>query len=222
MRKIIPILALLAGALIAVAAATTPGLLQGRGGIGLLAVEAMLAIYAAAAILLAPRAPVALAIGAPIGLIAGAVYAAEILSEYAFTPPDNTPLGLAEFGTVFALFFIAGGLGAWRTGRFKAGVSTAIWTAVISALIWYAVLLAVFLAFRGSDRQLLVLKAEGDIADFQRAGGGDLARFIVEDYFGAGFYHLLLAPIVAAILGSVGAGAALTVHRLRHPRASLG
>src|SRR5207253_7754270 len=154
MRKLIPALAILGGALIAFAAVTTPGLLQGRGGIGLIAVEAMLAAYAAAGLLLSPRAPVALAIGAPIGLLAGAVYAAEILIEYALTPPDNTPLGLAEFGAVFALFFIAGGLGAWRTSRFAPGVSTAVWTAVISALIWYAVLIAVFLAFRGTDRQL--------------------------------------------------------------------
>src|SRR5689334_14854903 len=92
MRKLIPALALLGGALIAFAAATTPGLLQGPEWIGLLAVEAMLAAYAAAGVWLAPRAPVALAIGAPIGLLAGAVYAAEILVEYAFTPPDNTPL----------------------------------------------------------------------------------------------------------------------------------
>lgn len=41
------------------------------------------------------------------GLAAGAVYAVEIMLEYAFLPRDNTPYGYVEFGTVFLIYALA-------------------------------------------------------------------------------------------------------------------
>lgn len=213
-RQSLPLLAALSAALIGWAAAATPGLLHGRNWIGLAAVWTMLSTYAVAAIVFPPRAGAALPFAGPIGLAAGAVYAAEIALEYALTPADNTPFGLAEFGTVFALFAIAGGLAARASRRFSVGLTAAIWTAMISALIWYAVLIAVFLIFRGSERQALVLAAEGDLEDFRRSGVASFDQFVVQDFFGAGFYHLLLAPLIAAVLGSLGAGLGLLAARL--------
>jgi hypothetical protein len=32
----------------------------------------------------------------------------------------------------------------------------------------------------------------------------DFNAFIVQDFWGAGFFHLLLSPIIASILGSIG------------------
>jgi hypothetical protein len=209
-----PILAAVGGGLIAWAALTTPHLLIGRACFGLAAAEAMLLAYAAIAFFTSPRTPVAAGYGAGFGLAAGAVYAVEIVLEYVLLPADNTPYGLVEFGAVFAVFAAAGATAAWRTQRFKSGLGAAVWTAMLSALIWYAVLIAVFLAFRHTARQDAVLLAEGDLEDFRRSGMGSLDAFIVQDFFGAGFYHLLLAPIIAVILGSVGAGAALLTRRL--------
>jgi hypothetical protein len=83
-------------------------------------------------------------------------------------------------------------------------VLTALAAAVIASLIWDVAVLAVFHAMRGTAQQVQVLRAEGDYLDFVRSGIKDFSTFVVEDMMGATFYHLLLGPIVAALLGAVG------------------
>jgi len=53
-------------------------------------------------------------------------------------------------------------------------------------------------AFRGSPRQVLVLRAEGNYEDFARSGMSDFNVFIMEDFMGATFFHLLLGLVVTA------------------------
>jgi len=138
------------------------------------------------------------------GLLAGAVFAGEIILEYVLLPTDNSHYGMVEFGTVFGLYFASAFVSALRSLSIKNAVFTAVASAFIASLVWVITVLAVFYAFRGSPRQVLVLRAEGDYDDFARSGMSDFNAFIVEDFMGATFFHLLLALLVAAVLGVLG------------------
>jgi hypothetical protein len=138
------------------------------------------------------------------GLLAGAVFAGEIILEYILLPANNSLYGMVEFGTVLALYFASAFVSALRSRSIKNAVLTSVATAFIASLVWVITVLAVFLAFRGSPRQALVLRAEGDYEDFARSGMSDFNAFIVEDFMGATFFHLLLGPLVAAVLGVLG------------------
>jgi len=138
------------------------------------------------------------------GLLAGAVFAIEVLLEYVLLPTDNTLFGLVEFGLVFCLYFAAALVVALRTGSLKNALLSSVASAFIASLLWVIVVLMVFYIFRGSAQQALVLRAEGDYEDFARSGLSDFNAFIMEDFMGATFYHLLLGPLVAAVLGFLG------------------
>lgn len=139
-----------------------------------------------------------------LGLLAGGVFAAEVLLEYLLLPTDNTILGYIEFGIVFLLYFLAGAIVAcwrlpWRS-RLIAGAGTAI----IGSLIWYIAVLASFYIFFGTEAQSQVFRAEGEYEDFRRSGMLDFSTFVMEDLLGAGFFHLLLGPVMAMILAGIG------------------
>ena len=177
----------------------------------LLSVGAALAILAVYALLggLCPpvlyrRNPLILQIASVFGLIAGAIFVSEILWEYLSLPADNTQLGYLEFGSVFFLYFLSGLLVAYRTRKMGQAVLTAAGSAMIGSLIWLIAALACLYIFRGSPQQVQVFRAEGSYEDFARSGMSDFNTFIMEDFMGATFYHLLLGPIVAIILGAFG------------------
>jgi hypothetical protein len=138
------------------------------------------------------------------GLLAGLIFAGEILLEYAFLPADNTSWGLVEFGSVLALFFLTSLWAAYKTRSIREGTLAAILSAMLSSIIWLVILLLTFYLFRGTSRQALVFTAEGDFEDFARSGMKDFNTFMMEDFLGAGFFHLLLLPLLAAILGWIG------------------
>jgi hypothetical protein len=150
------------------------------------------------------RNPLILQTASVFGLIAGLIFVSEILWEYLTLPADNTRLGLIEFGSVFLLFFISSLLVGHRTRKPGQAVLSAIGSAMIGSLIWLVAVLAVFYIFRGSPQQAQVFRAEGNYEDFARSGMNDFNAFIMEDFMGAGFFHLLLVPIAAAILGTLG------------------
>ena len=138
------------------------------------------------------------------GLLAGLIFVAEILLEYALLPQDNTKWGLIEFGIVFFLYFLAGLWTSYRTQRLASGTLAAVSSAMLSALIWLIAILSVFYLFRGTPQQAQVFVAEGNYADFANSGMADFNAFIFEDFLGAGFFHLLLGPILASLLGTIG------------------
>ena len=154
------------------------------------------------------------------GFAAAAIYAGEIVLEYAVQPADNTSWGLAEFAAVFACFAMAGAGGAARSRRMWPALQAALWTAVMATLVWYVVLLAVTYALRGTAAQTAVFRAEGDFEDFRRSGLSNFKVFTQQDLMGAGFYHLLLSPIFAAVLGSLGAAHSAAGAGLEPPPAS--
>ena len=138
------------------------------------------------------------------GLIAGVIFAGEIILEYILLPSDNTTFGLVEFGSVFCVWFLSGLIAAYGSKSMRQGILTAVTTAMIASLIWDVVLLITLHAFHGTPQQASVWQAEGEYQDFVRSGMKDFYTFTVEDMMGATFYHLLLGPIAAAALGAVG------------------
>src|ERR687886_1811569 len=138
------------------------------------------------------------------GILAGSVFALEIVLEYAILPADNTTMGFVEFGTVFFIYLVAGVHIATRTRRVRYAILGAVWSAVIGSLIWYAAVLLITHLFDGTSRQVAVFRAEGNYDDFRRSDMRDFNAFILEDFMGAGFVHLLLGPLIAVLLGSIG------------------
>ena len=149
------------------------------------------------------------------GLLAGAVFVGEVILEYIILPTDNTQLGLAEFGLVFAIYFIAGVYVAYKRCPFRLSVLATTSSAIIGSLIWFIAILACFYLFFGTDRQSRVFRAEGNYEDFRRSGMTDFPTFIMEDFLGAGFFHLLLGPMIAAILATAGSLVGRGLARLR-------
>lgn len=138
------------------------------------------------------------------GLLAGAIFAGEIVLEYAVLPKDNTSWGVIEFGGVFAVYFISSVVEAYRCRSIRDGLLAAIVNALLSSVIWLIVMLLMYYIFRGTARQEQVLMAEGTFDDFARSGMTDFNAFVMEDLLGASFFHLVLAPLVAVILGTIG------------------
>lgn len=196
-------------ALIVFGVAVTPGVLAaGSRWLGPLAATGMVGLYAAAgawALTPARRRPEIMAWAQRAGFAAAAIYAGEILLEYVVQPADNTSWGLVEFSAVFACYAMAGAGGAARSRRVWPAVQSALWAAAVATLVWYAVLLAATFAFAGTPAQAAVFRAEGDFDDFRRSGLSDFKVFTLQDLLGAGFFHLLLSPIFAAMLGFSGA-----------------
>jgi hypothetical protein len=149
------------------------------------------------------------------GLVAGAVFVGEMLWEYLTLPGDNTSLGLIEFGTVFGLYFCAGLVMAYRSGQVRQGIWAAIASAMIASLIWLIALFIIFYIFRGTPQQAQVFRAEGNYEDFARSGMTNFDAFIMEDFMGAAFFHLLLGPLAALVLGALGTLLGKAAVRLR-------
>ena len=74
------------------------------------------------------------------------------------------------------------------------GPLAALGAALISTLLWYSVLLAVTYLMKGTPQQTAVFRAEGNLDDFARSGSANFEAWLVQDFLGAGFYHLLLGP----------------------------
>ncbi|MGA2591422.1 MAG: hypothetical protein ABSH32_15995 [Bryobacteraceae bacterium] len=163
-------------------------------------------------------------IAAGFGLAAGILFTSEFLLEYAILPDTRTNirLGWIEYGAVFAIFALAGLATGRKTGSARAGVPGAFWSAMIASLIWLAALLLTTYAFWGTARQEQVLRAEGDYEDFARSGMADFATFILQDLRGACFFHLLLTPALAALVGGAAGSLGRLLYTGRDPGASTG
>lgn len=179
------------------------------GGRSLIGVISILLIYANVGwfgpLFTERMSPHILPIGMLGGLLAGGIFAIEMILEYWFLPNDNTAMGLGEYGLVFALFFFVGLWGANQTHAIRNGVVAAVWSAIVGALVWYIAVLLMFYLFQGTPQQVHVFRAEGNYEDFARSGLHDFNVFMMEDFMGAGFFHALLLPTIGALLGMLGA-----------------
>ena len=150
------------------------------------------------------------------GLICGVIFAAEILLEYAILPKDNTSWGLIEFGSVFALYLLASVISTYKNKSIKCGIITAVESALISSIMWMLFVFLTFYLFRGTARQEYVFRIEGNYDDFAHSGMTNFNTFIMEDFLGAGFFHLLIGPIIAALLGVIGGAIGKIILRIKH------
>jgi hypothetical protein len=213
--------ALTAMVLVAYGLIATPGLLSAPSSAlpGAVGVGVVLGAYAVAGWLLPTRlqrrdARIVSA-GAAGGLLAGLVFAGEIALEYAFLPASNALMGTVEYGLVLALLFAGSLYVAYRSRSMRSGLLAALLSAAVAALIWYSVVLIVFYLFRGTPQQAQVFRAEGNYDDFARSGMASFDAWIMEDFLGAGFFHLLLLPLIAAVLGLAGGALGKGLARLR-------
>ncbi len=159
----------------------------------------------------------ALWLGVGFGLAIGTVFLCQMLVEY-FAPlgsDDDGTLAVVTFGAMFLFFVVAAGLGGLRAGSVRSGVSAAIWSALVGSLIWFNLLLVIHYVFMGTALQDHVLLIDQTDADYRRSGMADLRAFVMQDYLGGGFFHLLLGPAIAAVLGALGGAAGKGMARLR-------
>jgi hypothetical protein len=200
--------------LVAIGIAISPGSVSGKAGLlSLLGPAVSLSFYLATAQLLNKQAACQIAFG----LAAGAIYGSEILLEYAILPDTtlNIRLGWMEYGSVLALYFLAALWTSAQAGSVKPGVWAAFWSSILASLIWLAVLLLATEIFWGTARQHQVFLAEGDYEDFAHSGMTDFNAFTMQDLRGASFFHLLLGPVTALIVGAAGGLAGKYIHRWR-------
>ena len=141
---------------------------------------------------------------AQFGLLAGAIFLGEMALEYLLLPADNTRWGQVEYGSVFLLFFAASLMATFRTGQTRLGVLAGLGSALLASLLFVIFVLGFFYTFRGTPQQAQVFRAEGNYADFANSGLSDFNVFVVEDFFGAAFFHSLLVPLGAAVVSTLG------------------
>jgi hypothetical protein len=181
-------------------------------GIGILTIYALIGWFGSRAT--ERLDPAILRVALRFGAAVGAMFAISMLCEY-IVPHDhvqNVQLALTTFGLFFFSFLAAGVVGTLLTGRIGLGVLTSVWVALIGSLCWFILLLVYYFAFLDTPLEARFLEVDQVIADHQRhlqkGGTQDLRAFIYNDYMGGGFFHSLLAPLLAVGFGTLGGLAA--------------
>ena len=142
------------------------------------------------------------------------MFAISMLCEYLVphNQVQNVKLAFATFGLFFFALLVAGAVGTVFTRRLVLGILTSVWAALIASLCWFILLLVIYFAFLNTPQEARFLEIDQVIADhqrhLQRGGTQDLRTFIYNDLMGGGFFHSLLAPLLAVPLGALGGLAA--------------
>jgi hypothetical protein len=204
-------------ALIAARLATYPAFFSMPGALGYL-IEPLAPLIVYAAIIAAlpavaahiPQASVALRIGFIVGLIGGSVEVVSTALESLFALPQQvvSVVTLTAMLSLFLLFAIAGYLIARRAGAFWPGWLGVVWSAMCAILI--VITFGLLIALTSLPK--LAHDMTGD-PDYARSGWTDTRAFAIANTFDAGFTHLVEAPVIAAVLGAIGSGAARLTRR---------
>jgi hypothetical protein len=192
-----------------------------QGWTGLAGAGFILAVYAAASIFIVPavarKFPRSLRSGLGFGLAAGAIYAIQILIGY-LIPLDeqgNASLSMVTYGAFFLLLFLAAAFTALEERSWRAGLLAALWCALVGLVIWACVLLASYYIFLSSVQEARLLEVDQTISNFHTSGMSDLRAFVMQDYLGGIFFHLVLGPLFALVFGGIGALAGRALGRPR-------
>ena len=100
---------------------------------------------------------------------------------------------------IFLLFALAGWRGAKDSGQLRWGIFASVWSAMIGVLI--ALLFGFAINFLFAPRLEQNLQAS---AEYARSGSHDLATFTFWNTLENASSHLLEAPVIAVVLGSLG------------------
>jgi hypothetical protein len=143
--------------------------------------------------------------GAYLGVCSGLVLSVDLISGYVLHDPTiSARTSLGAYGLFLVLIFISGFIGTRETGKLTSGITTALWCVLTALLIWFCVEFAAYLLFSSTPSGAAFIHEEMQ-ADYIRSGATDYQAFALSDFFGAGFFHLLLGLIIAMILGFTGA-----------------
>jgi hypothetical protein len=181
-------------------------------GIGILTVYALIGWFGAPAT--ERLEPAILRIAHRFAAAVGGMFAISMFCEYIVphNSKHNALLAFATFGLFFAALLVAGTIGTLVTRQVRFGVLTSVWAALIASLCWFILLLVYYFAFLDTPQEARFLEIDQVIADHQRhlqnGGTQDLRAFIYNDFMGGGFFHSLLAPLLAVPLGALGGLAA--------------
>ncbi len=180
---------------------------------------ALLVIYAALIVALtwehSPTRQAMLQTGTLFGLAASILWLLNLTRETSanlsgiFSLLASAPLLLGGF----VLWGIASFVRARQTNSMRAGLLSAVWSAMVCALLTITYGLALlFAAFP------TLLASEANDPDFLRSGWRDLHAFVIANTFDATFTHLFDSLIIALIVGTLGAALGL----IGRKRASVG
>lgn len=190
-------------ALIGLSLALYSSLLDGRRAITMTVCLLLLLLYACFGIALplraSPKIMTALWAGMVFGLLIGVVFIVDIIME------DFIDLGsqASTFSTLGFMFFIfllfagAGTYGTYKTDQFRLGLLASIWSAMLGVLI--VVLVGFTLNFLFMQRMEHIL-----VSDYLRSGMSSPQAFTFFNALDSASTHLLEAPILAAVFGSLG------------------
>jgi hypothetical protein len=180
-------------------AARYPSLRAGTAGWAAVATfVAILALYAAGALSLTRGstrdADAVRRSGVGGGVLIGAAWLAIVM-------PGAFPKALVGLPLAASLLVPAGvaAVVARSTGHARAGADAALWSGLVGSLLAFAVWVSATYASDGRpyDAQLL--------RDFRHSGAHDLAAYAVGDTLGGAIGLLVVVPLVALALGSLGA-----------------
>lgn len=208
LRRAIIILVPVNLALLLVGVAQYPPVLSQGGLPGLIAAAAIVLIYGFIALFspisIGKAHPLIVRQGSILGLVGGFVLSADLISGYIIHDADTSArTSLVAYGFFFLLILTASVLTIRRTGNFSSGMMAAVWCVVTALLIWFCVEFVSFYLLASSPGGAAFVASEMQ-EDFARSGATDYQAFVISDFFGAGFFHLLLGLIIALILGALG------------------
>ncbi|MEP6986092.1 MAG: hypothetical protein ABI970_10865 [Chloroflexota bacterium] len=142
--------------------------------------------------------------GVYLGICSGLVLSVDLISGYVLPDPTiSTRTSLAAYGLFLILIFVSGFIGGRQTGKFTSGITAALWCVLTALLIWFFVEFAAYLLFSNTPSGAAFVRDEMQ-TDFIRSGMTDYQAFALSDFFGAGFFHLILGLIFSVILGFIG------------------
>jgi hypothetical protein len=200
-------IALSLGLIILHIALYSPMLAMPDGWSFVLAPAVLLVVYAAIVLALPTVARVtgganALQLGTWMGLLVAAVELVNISLESLVAMPQTlTSLvtGILML-TTFTLWGVTGFLGAYRSRSVGIGVLAAVWCSMVT--MTFAVTFGYALLVVAWPRLTTFLATD---PDFLRSHWSDLRAFIIANTLSNGAVHLVEAPIIALVIGGIGA-----------------
>ena len=155
---------------------------------------------------LGARVPV---IACATGIMASAVFVPALWIEYAGRTANNGWL----FGSIVALWAVAGWLAASQSGRVGDAIVASTLSAMITSVAVVIAVLAPYYLLRGTPLQDVFFRTEGTYDDFARSGVADFNTWVIEDMFGGAFMHSAFGAVVGAVLGAMTGGVTVLLRR---------
>jgi hypothetical protein len=177
----------------------------------------LLVIYAASVLALPTIARItggadALHLGTRLGLLVAGVEVINISLESLVAMPQTITTAVTGLLmlTTFTLWGVTGFLAAFRSRSIGLGALAAVWCAMVTMLLavtyGYALLVVVW------PRLTTMLATD---PDFLRSHWGDLRAFAIANTLSNGAVHLLEAPIIALVVGGLGAILGALLRRMK-------